>query len=256
MSQAGSSKIMENNPINILISGKMGDFIHCMYVPYHLWKTRGIKSNIYISNNAENFEHGLEKTFQELRPIVLIQDYIENFEIWNGQNIHFFTPLFRDSRFVFKNCWKEMLCRIFFNNEKPLDGGWMSFDSQEKFNGTLVINRKNKIQFTSTIKNHYSLEISKFSKAIFAGDQGQFDQFELNNLCEYFSPKSLNDWFSIISKGSFFLGNQSGPAAIASALDRPRLVELSPNIDAIHYLNESLYSNNLSFIVPLACKTN
>ena len=247
---------MSNATANVLIGARMGDFIHCMYVPYHLWKTRGIKSNIFISEVGDVFDHGFKQTFEELTPIIMQQEYVESFQAWNGQHIEYYTPLFRNNKYLFKKCWKEMLLSIFFNDEKPLEGGWMTFNEPNKFEKTLVINRRNKNEYFPVVKNSYELEIAKFSKAIFAGGANQFKEFGSNHLCEHYSPQSLTDWFSIISKGSFFLGNQSGPAAIACALDIPRLVELLPTVDAIHYFNEALYSKNLSFINPLISTNN
>lgn len=242
---------MSNSSVNVLIGARMGDFMHCMYVPYHLWKTRGIKSNIFISEVGDVFDHGFQKTFEELAPIITQQEYVLSFQPLSGQHIDYYTPLFRDRKYVYTKCWKDMLCSIFFKDEKPLDGGWMTFNEPNKFEKTLIINRRNKSSFTPIIKNSYELEIAKFSKAIFAGGDYQFKEFGSAHLCEHHSPQSLTDWFSIISKGSFFLGNQSGPAAIACALDVPRLVELLPTPDAIHYFGESLYSKNISFINPL-----
>lgn len=245
---------MQKSCANVLIGGKMGDFIHCMYVPYHLWKSKNIKSNIFISPVGDVFEHGFQKTFDELTPVIMQQEYVESFQIWNGQDIDYFTPLFRHRQYICINCWKAMLCSIFFKDEKPLEGGWMTFNEPHKLEKTLIINRKNKNIFAPIIKNSYELEITKFSNVIFAGEEIQFKEFSLNNLCKYYPTKTLTDWFSIISKGSFFLGNQSGPAAIACALDVPRLIELMPTSDAIHYFNESLYSKNISFINPSLCQ--
>lgn len=242
---------MFNFDSNILIGAKMGDFIHCMYIPYHLWKTKGIKSNIFISEVGGYFDNGLKKTFEELAPIIIQQEYVSSFQIWNGQHTDYYAPLFRSPKYLYTKCWKEIFCSMFFKDEKPLDGGWMVFNEPNKFEKTLIINRRNKSAFTPIIKNCYELEIKKFPKVIFAGGQDQFEKFELNTLCEHFIPNTLTDWFSIISKGSFFLGNQSGPAAIACALDVPRSVELLPTLDTIHYSNEVLYSKNMSLIKPL-----
>lgn len=247
---------MSNSTANVLIGAKMGDFMHCMYAPYHLWKTRGIKSNIFISEVGDIFDNGFQKTFEELIPIVTQQEYVASFQAWNGQHIDYYTPLFRNQKYLYKQCWKQMMCSMFFGDEKPLNGAWMTFNESERFQKTLVINRRNKSAFTPMIKNSYELEIAKFSKAIFIGGDAQFREFGSNSLCEHYSPQTLTDWFSVISKGSFFLGNQSGPAAIACALDVPRLVELLPSLDAIHYFDESLYSKNMSFINPFVCQTS
>lgn len=245
---------MSNSNANVLIGAKMGDFMHCMYAPYHLWKTKHIKSNIFISEIGDIFDNGFRKTFEELIPILSQQEYISSFQAWKGQHVDYYTPLFRTSKYIYKKCWKESICSMFFNDEKPLHGGWMTFNEPEKFEKTLVINRRNKSAFSPIIKNSYELEIAKFSKVIFIGGEKQFKEFECNNLCEHYCPRTLTDWFSIISKGSFFLGNQSGPAAIACALDVPRRVELLPTLDAVHYFNESLYSKNISFINPMYAK--
>lgn len=245
---------MQKSCANVLIGGKMGDFIHCMYVPYHLWKSKNIKSNIFISPVGDVFEHGFQKTFDELTPVIMQQEYVESFQIWNGQDIDYFTPLFRDQEHLFKKCWKEMLCSVFFKDEKPFDNGWMTFSESNKFENTIVINRKNREGFPPAIKNLYESEMKNFSKRIFIGSQNQFKDFELNSFCEHCQLDSLSDWFSTISKSSFFLGNQSGPAAIASALDVPRSIELISFLDGIHYFNEILYSKNLRFINPEICQ--
>lgn len=240
---------MNKSPANILIGAKMGDFMHCMYVPFHLWKNHNIKSNIFISEIGDKFDNGLDGTFNDLKPILEQQEYVADFKIWDGQHIDYYTPLFRNEKYVYTKCWKDLLCSLFLKDEKPLNGGWLKFNEQEKLTNTLVINRRNRTEFTKMFKNAYQLEIKKFSKVIFAGSKKQYDEFELKDLCEHFEPKSLSEWFSIISKGTFFLGNQSGPAAIACALDVPRLIEILPSLDGAHYYEE-FYSDNLSFINP------
>jgi hypothetical protein len=247
--------------MNILIGGKLGDFIHCMYVPFYLYKTTGIASHIYMCDsgnsyfNNANFEFGLENTYKELYPIVMQQEYVKSFSLWNNQKIDINTIKFRDSEFLYKTCWTEILTNTFFGvNQKPLHGAWMRYDkSIPKDDDTLLISRKLKNSMPQIVLDEYKRQIAKYKKVIYLGSPQNYQEFAFKDLCANEFPQTLSDWFVQINSAKAFLANQSGPAAIACALNAPRVIELLPkstHLDDIHYIGEAQYSDKISFIYP------
>ena len=57
----------------------------------------------------------------------------------------------------------------------------------------------------------------------------------------------LYDFFKKLASCHFFIGNQSGPFAWASALNVPRAVELLDILDRYHYINDSNYYEYFSY---------
>ena len=68
---------------SVLVSGKLGDLIHSMYVPHHLFERHGVRTKIYITDTAEHFENGIDNTYRELKPIIQQQKGNDGFEIWH-----------------------------------------------------------------------------------------------------------------------------------------------------------------------------
>ena len=87
--------------------------------------------------------------------------------------------------------------------------------------------------------------IPHYPKRVFVGSRRDFDLFPLNSEFELFEPQSIADWLVTINNADLFIGNQSAPLAMASAMDTRRIAELLPiNFpDGIHYRDESKYSS-------------
>jgi hypothetical protein len=235
---------------NILYGPKMGDFVQCLYISYHLFKKDGIKSNVILSGIGDNFENGLTKTFDEFKPIIEQQDFYNSFNLYSDQNLDINAALFRQSQFLFKSNWRDLLSKTFLNSEPPFPGGWLKFSEKETWEDTVIINRKPRIPLSTQSMEYYSNEIKKYKNAIFVGRPEHYYQFPLKESCSFYEPKDMNDWFSVISKGSKFIGSQSGPLSIAISLNKPILAELFPRYfghDWIHMLGETKYHPNLEF---------
>lgn len=231
-----------------MISGKLGDFIHSIYTAYHLWKTTGEMSEIYITDKIEPFQFPLSSTFEELKSIVLAQEYVANFRIWQGEAMHINTPLFRKSPLLGNAPWSEIMSNTFFD-EAPLKGAWMTYKETEPQESTLVINRSvvnRPYNTTMTQKLCYSYEeeLHKYHNRIFLGSEEDYKLFPYKDWCELIIPKTIDEWFKYISSATMFFGNQSAPLAIASALNIPRIAELlcREHIDWKHYWGEHKYS--------------
>ena len=72
-----------NNFVNILMGPKLGDLMHSLTVPAYYYKFLGIKTNFYLNEVYDKFSTSLERTYEELFPILSKQPYINSFEIYN-----------------------------------------------------------------------------------------------------------------------------------------------------------------------------
>ena len=73
---------------NYRIGGLLGDFFNCLSVPKRIYDLTGEKADIYICDHEkEPFKYGLNKTYNDLKPILLSQPYIESFKIYNNEHI-------------------------------------------------------------------------------------------------------------------------------------------------------------------------
>ena len=228
---------------SILVSGKLGDLIHSMYVANHLKVRHGIDSNIYITEVVEPFENGVHNTYKELKPIIRQQHGNNGFFIWEGQPIEYNTTKFRESPLLYRKCWTEIMATTFFPNEEPVSGAWMKYNEVRNWDTTLVINRRYKNPMSQHIKSAYLHQIQQHENVIFLGSKHDYDLFPLKDYCKLVVPFDMSDWFTHIAKCKTFFGNQSAPLAIASALNTPRIAELLPlpHPDWAHYHGEEKY---------------
>lgn len=229
--------------ISVLVSGKLGDLFHSLYVCHHVYKTRNEKSIVYMTDAVEPFENGLENTFNELY-VPIMQDWCERFAIWNGEPIDIDTTQFRKSPYLYNACWSEIMVKTFFPNESYVGGAWINYEMQPQ-KGLLVVNRRYKNEFTPLIRQRYMAIMPHYPKRIFVGSRRDFDLFPLNTDFELYEPNKIADWLMTIANADLFIGNQSAPLAMASAMNTRRIAELLPiNFpDGIHYRDESKYSS-------------
>jgi hypothetical protein len=223
---------------NFLLGGRTGDLIHSLYVAKH---TPG-KHNLYITDkrdlHSDGFALGLEKTYEELYPILMAQDYVESFEIYNGQ--HYDKNLSMWRRFAYSTHWAQLLSNTF---NVPVKGGaWINFVPTYKgvFGETLVhcsVHEARRGNWTGYVpqSDHY-----------FIGNDDEFKAFGYN--MKRYQPDNLNDMFEIIQQCDHFIGNQSAPLAIAHALDVPRTGILNP-VDAKHYVGEENVYSNFKYVL-------
>jgi len=240
--------------INILIGGKFGDFIHAQYIPSFIYRTTGITSNIFVSNMGDSFEFGLENSFRELVPVMQNQQYCNSFQIFKNEKVDMDLSTFRQSKYLFKTCWTELLTKTFLGeNIKPIHGAWMTHNQSFDLKDTILVSRKNKTPVNDFIISNYEKEIKKYKNAIFIGSDRMYSEFPLKDLCKKITPLDIGEIFSYFNSNCTVLGDQSGPMAVASALNATRILEPLPKSiypDEIHYLGEVKYSNKISFIRP------
>jgi hypothetical protein len=223
---------------SFLLGGRTGDLVHSLYVAKH---TEG-KHNLYITDrrdlHSDGFALGLEKTYEELYPILMAQDYVESFEIYNDQ--HYDKNLSMWRRFAYSTHWAQLLSNTF---NVPVKGGaWIEHIPVDE-------NWKDVTAVHCSIHDARKGNWSSFfldTTHVFIGDVYEYMKF--GGFLENHKPRTLLDMFIAINSCKHFIGNQSAPLAIAHALDVPRTGILNP-VDAKHYVGEENVYSNFKYVL-------
>ena len=105
--------------LNYICGGRLGDFIHALYVVKCKYTQTGKKGNVYITDDlkwgGDGFAVSVKQTYTELYDIVIQQPYIENFSIYNGQPVKFDVNLnqFRSYSNLYHDSWLEIMSNKF-----------------------------------------------------------------------------------------------------------------------------------------------
>ena len=77
-------------PISVkyyISGGKLGDFIHQLSVIKYNYDNFGKKGVLYLANIGDNFSLGLERAYNDTKDIILKQDYILDYQLYNNQRV-------------------------------------------------------------------------------------------------------------------------------------------------------------------------
>lgn len=244
-----------------LAGGKMGDFIHMMFVCEYIFSTTGEKADIYLSNSGDAFEYGVNIAYEDLKPIMQTQSFVNTFNIYNGEQIDVDLNKFRESPYLYQSNWLEIYSNTFLQGVKiPTEYSWIDLPKDNKYSNSLMINRSitNNIIDNDTMIGYETLiQDNKFDAIYFlCFNEKQFDNFPLKDKVKILKVDTLYDFFIKIRSCKFFIGNQSGPFAWASSMNIPRALETHPTIDRIHYMRDKIYYKNFYLLNELTHMQN
>jgi len=200
-----------------ILGGRMGDLIHMMYVVSH---TPGGPHDLYITDrrdlHSDGFIYDLDRTVEELRPVLMYQDYVRSVQSYNGEDA-INLNLWRQK--AYSANWTTLLSEMF--NVPVVGEAWMKWGIGG-YKGSIC---------------HKSLHPARHGNMVWddTGDIG--NDFE-----------SLSALFTIINASSHFTGEQSLPLAIAHALDVPRIGVLN-QVDAKAYIGEEKIFKRFSYVL-------
>lgn len=231
-----------------LQGGKLGDFIHSLVVCKFNWDFFGYKADLYISNVGEQFEKGLEFTYNDLKPILEKQEWLNSFGIHKGEPIDVNLSRFRQSRFLYTTNWLEIYFKEFLDDiTPPKEFKWIEMDKDESLSDTLLINRSMK-PMSEQVTGIYQSVLDQFEKKAFiCFDEEQYNNFTLKDQCELIKVNSLEEFFTKINGSKLFIGNQSGPMAWATSMNISRGIELLATIDNVHYIKDKEYYSQFDY---------
>ena len=231
-----------------LQGGNLGDFIHSLVVCKFNWDFFGYKADLYIANVGGQFEKGMEFTYNDLKPILEKQEWLNSFSIHNGEPIDVNLSRFRQSRFLYTTNWLEIYFKEFLDDiTPPKEFTWIEMDKDESLSDTLLINRSMK-PMSEQVTGIYQSVLNQFEKKAFiCFDEEQYNNFTLKDQCELIKVNSLEEFFIKINGSKLFIGNQSGPMAWATSMNASRGIELLATIDNVHYIKDKEYYSQFDY---------
>jgi hypothetical protein len=261
---------MESNTLNFIMGGKLGDFIQSLITVKGLCSKYNKKANLYMCDIGWDF--GINNVYKELYPIIMYQEYINDFKILQNyyldpiQTPSKNTPIqifdekiikegyidlgsYIRSPYLYKNCWSEIFSKTFdfsiYNNNK-----WIDYN---KINDLLIdkilIHRKHTMRTNNSFPYNNILNEYKDNLIFISSNEKDYENFPYKSNVPFLKMETLDDWFTSINSCYMIISNLTGPAAIAHAIDKLRIIELPENADAYHCIGEEKYSNNVHWYV-------
>lgn len=185
-----------------------------------------------------------EKVFLAMKPLLEAQEYIERFEVWNGQEIDIDFDVTRTgTNWPLPNGPIHHWVFITYHQlECDLSQPWINVEGEEKTD-FICINRTARYQ--NQYMNYFFLKKYE-EKILFLGTQNEYEIFSnmwgLNIKWHY--TNNFLELAKIIKGCRFFVGNQSLCWHIADAMKTKRLLEV-----CAHYPNTfPTGKNGYSFI--------
>lgn len=250
--------------INFISGGHTGDLIHELYVVKNICTSLNDKANLYITDSSsqlfgcENFSFDLNKIFNDTKDLINYQDYINEYNILPNNFDEKFVNLSKwrglRTTYGFTN-WTKLLCDFYKLRPSP-NYRWIDIENidtntlgkilihhsgrrcNHNFDWNILSNTKKDVLFiTSNIEEYKDFQAKHNSKA------------------KLYLLETVSEIFTAINSCDLFIGNQSMPFAIACSLDKKRICELH-YLSAEFYINENLYSNNISWVLDNRFKFN
>lgn len=181
-----------------------------------------------------------KEVFDRLRPLLLSQEYIEDYVVYDGQEVFFDFDIIRLN--VFTGQPKSSLNR-WFNHAFPqmasdLSESWVDIPYEE--NGKVLVN------FTQRYRNHiisYAFLKKYKDKIVFAGLKNERDLFcEQHGLdIPLLEVKDFLELAKFIKGSKFFMSNASMGFQIAEATKTPRILETFPMMPNVIPIGKHAY---------------
>lgn len=243
------------NMLNFICGGLLGDFIQCLFAVKHLCQTHQVKANLYVTDNlwfgGDKFKYTIDKVFADLAPVVLQQEYINNFDIFNNQTNELINlNKFRQSPLLYHNNWTEFLQHTFnFTFTPPYQ--WVTIkETNQIFNDKILIHRslkRHKPDFPfQQIINKYQNQLMFISH-----DINEYNAFPFKDQIQYYQTANLIEMYAAINSCKFFIGNQSSPYTLASSIDKLRVLELAETPDKYSSLGEDKYTTQIMDVAKI-----
>lgn len=236
--------------INFIIGGLIGDFIQCLFAVKHLCKKHQAKANLYVTDDGrfggDNFRFSISKVYSDLYPVIIQQDYINSFEIYQNQTQDLINlNNFRRSPYLYRGNWTELLQNTFgFTYENPYQ--WVTIkETNPELEGKILLHRSTR-RHSQDFPFRQIIDKYREQIVFISNDPGEYESFPFKSEIQYYKTETLIDVYSAINSCKFFIGNQSSPYTLATSVDKLRVLELVPHSsDRIMSLGEDKYSSNI-----------
>jgi hypothetical protein len=249
-----------------LIGAKLGDLIHGLLIPNYVYEKTGIKADIIIGEIGDKFTTGLDQTFDEVKKILEVQDFVSSVEKYDSSNpLHLQFPEFYDYDSNIQGSWNianfrsSSLCErvgwmdFYFMTYLPTENvpynyKWLSSSVREDLSDVTLINFQTS-QFGRPSPTHnmnrYQQEIDEAEKAMFiCFNVEQHNLFPLKEKLPVLHVHDLYEMLVCINSCKRFVGNLSAPMDMATAVNKRRTLEWP----YVTYAGDVRHYDNLDFL--------
>jgi hypothetical protein len=252
---------MRRRVLNFISCGNTGDLIHAMYAAKQICIKEKVKANIFISDGSYgnvwgcgHFAFSLEKTLEDVKELVLEQEWVKSFKILPKKFKKDYICLQQWRRQTAKS-WTNLLSNE-YEFEIPDEYPWISisdYDTEAK--GKVLIHRSDK---RHNIDFPWDRIIGEIDKEILfiTSNEREFNEFgSRNDKVKPYIVETVSEMAKAIKSCDLFVGNQSLPLALATSLDVPRICSLHPS-SFMSYSGEHCFSDNISWFLTNNVKHN
>lgn len=222
-----------------------GDLIASLAGVQHIYKTQGKKAKIYQQLNLKALyyegakhpvldEDGImvcmnEAQFKMIKPLIEAQEYVESFEVWEGQEVDVNLNKIKEGEYTTQPYGDLARWQFYVHPYLACDLSipWLNVPY-----GMLDIDVKDKviINFTSRYRNPlitYFFLKEWEDKVIFAGTKEEYEVFCKENKLNipYLGVNNFLELAQLIDNCKFYIGNQSMCWWIADSMQKLRLLE-------------------------------
>ena len=224
--------------------GLLGDFFHQLSIINEIYIKTNKKGVLYISNIGDTFRNGLEKTYNDLYKIIILQEYIEDFKIYNNQKYDINLSIWRNylnSRHNLYNVIKNV-----YNIEWGKHKWLYNIPKIKEWENKTIINT---VQYRFPDKSFFepliNLDLTNFVYVSIFKSEYEYFVNKTNIKINYYSPKSLMELCIILNSCEKVCGSLSAPLSIATSLHKQCVYGIDNSQDFL-YLFKNL--DNVSCI--------
>jgi ADP-heptose:LPS heptosyltransferase len=231
------------------MAGKLGDFLHAMFAVKHICQHNGSKANVYMYDIG--WEFGIENTHAELKPILEQQPYINELLISDGpKEGSIDLGQYINSQWLYQACWSDIYSRTFNFPINP-EYKWINWNkiNPELQDKVLVQRKANGMRNPDFPYRELIDQYGKENVFFISSSENDYNEFLYKDEISFYKVKTLDEWFTAVNSAKLVVANLSAPAVMASALDKPRVIELPNAWDCKHYMGEEKYSKNIRWFL-------
>lgn len=223
----------DKNPnVSFKHSGQTGDIIYS--IPAMLGLANGKMINLYINLDVEINLSGLpygnkmftKEAFDLLLPLLKIQSYFGEIEVYKGQHIDYDLDKFRTLPFIpVAGCLQRHWFHL-FNTTFDLSQTWIkNVPLNDNFKNSLVVSRSFRYR-NPTIDYRF---LSNYEDVKFIGTDAEYQDFKQQvPECKRIIINDFLEMAIAIFSSKVFIGNQSFPFSLAEAMKCKRVLEICP----------------------------
>ena len=224
--------------ISYISGGRLGDFIFQLSVIHANYIKTGKKGILYIANIGDKFVRGVETAYNDIKELIISQEYIEDFKIYNGEQYDINLSTWRDTVFNNNYNWIELYRTTFninFGITKWIDSISINPELQDKILINFSLQREN-----THINIHELLNKYDSSKLCFIClNEDEYNNFRDKTLTNipFIYCKDILELCISINSCELFIGNFSAPLCVALAQHK-KCIGIAPtdpkhNIDLV-----------------------